>query len=244
MINICNRAKLLVGLTLAFGGMLSLGVPLGHTSSQPAPPTHLAGNPTLTTSTTNSLMIPCPPEIFGMTKNQFDPSVPNTLVNIPQPVRDNCLLPASFSAGTTMVGCPACEAGGFKVTIFNVWVQQDAARGSSTQLLKFSCPPGNDSTPQPYRYTDCGTGPLKVGPKIVSGTGTVKREGNNCWLSHINQGVPDPQDFRYITAMASQYNYQGTAKIKLRSTGPLFSFSDSNLKNSSGVCPISFPSFP
>lgn len=244
MTNIRNQVKFLVGLTLALVGMMSLSVPLGHTSSQPAPPDHLVGNPTLTASATNSALAPCPSDIFVMTKKQFDPGVPSADVAIPASARElGCAVPAFFPAGTTTVICGGCDLpGSFKVTVFNVWVQRDATRGFSTQILKFSCPFTEPFTSsQPYRYTDCGAGPFKVGAKSVDGMGTVMRTGNKCQLWDFRQ---NNTIVRGLSATASQFDNKGTFSIKLAPSPSFMTINDLNLNDSRGICPNSLPSFP
>lgn len=251
MTNIRNQAKFLVGLALALVGMMSLGVPLGHTSNLLAPLNHLAGNPSLTNSTTNSPPMPCPPEIFAMTATQFGAGA---VVNIPSSVQTTCGLPPAvfFPVGTSMVPCDACVPGGvLKVTVFNVWLQKDATPRTSAKFLKFSCvscppPPSPPCPPQPYSYTDCGTGVFKTGAQTVTGMGFAGMSGS--FATSFQCSIYDGTGGRIISGKALSSTgisgAYGFAYIKLTPISSPFNFLDRNLSDSKGICPITFPSFP
>ena len=171
--------------------------------------------------------VTCPKDQVAITPKPGDVS---TVVTYPAPaVMDNCpgatvvCLPASgsvFPLGMTTVNCTATDMSGntatcsFKVTVFDVCLQDDASKDS----LAFNSFTGE------YLFTRCATG------FTLAGKGTIDRTG--C-LTKLTEAKIEATLDRCIIAPHNR----GSVTIKPNPIGGWFYINDSNTANNTCICP-------
>jgi hypothetical protein len=182
----------------------------------------------VTVKDTQAPTINCPGNKIAVTLTACDTGV---VVNYPAPtVGDNCpnnlnvvCSPASgtvFPVGNTSVTCTVTDGGGnqaqcsFKVTIFNVWLQDES---NSANVLLFNSLTGE------YRLCVAGMN------QPVTGTGTVMKQGCSASLQHntADRRVMASFDGGGNKGNASYQSPPGTLKATIL---------DKNVLNNTTIC--------
>jgi 6-phosphogluconolactonase (cycloisomerase 2 family) len=170
----------------------------------------------------------CPPDRIAVTAT---PCSSGVIVNYPAPtVSDNCpnnlqvvCSPASgsvFPVGQTMVTCTVTDGGGnqsqcsFKVTVFNVWLQDES---SPSTVLLFNSNTGE------YRLCFPGLN------QPVTGVGTVMKQGCTAALTHNTAD-------RRLTAKVDGGMNNGTASFQSPPGSIKASIIDKNVLNNTNLC--------
>jgi 6-phosphogluconolactonase (cycloisomerase 2 family) len=183
----------------------------------------------VTVKDTQAPTISCPADKIAVTATPCDAGI---VVNYPAPmVGDNCpenlivvCTPTSgsvFPVGTTNVNCTVTDGGGnqaqcsFKVTIFNVWLQDE---GSPTTVLLFNSLSGA------YRLCYAGVN------QPITGTGTVIKKACTATLEH---NAAD----RKLTAKVDGGTNMGTASFQNLPNNVKVTIIDKNVLNNSNLCP-------
>jgi 6-phosphogluconolactonase (cycloisomerase 2 family) len=183
----------------------------------------------VTVKDTQAPAINCPADKIAATATPCDAGL---VVNYPAPmVSDNCpnnllvvCTPASgavFPVGATTVTCKVTDGGGnqaecsFKVTIFNVWLQDDA---NPANVLLFNSNTGE------YRLCYAGVN------QPVTGIGMVMKKGCSATLQH------NPPD-RRLTASVDAGTNKGTASYQSPPGSLKATITDKNVTNNTNLCP-------